>query len=92
MSSAKKTATLSIVLSITTSCRLRIGFCVLNFLSILPDFLSHEKMTQKRLEPKAEQLQITRIYTRNSHLAPGKFSKLLFLSILLFKVSFVCKI
>jgi hypothetical protein len=25
----------------------RLGFCVLNFLSILPDFLSWEKMTQK---------------------------------------------
>ena len=32
-----------------------IGFCVLNLLSTLSDFLSREKLTQKWLEPKAEQ-------------------------------------
>ena len=34
---------------------LRFGFCVLNFLSILSDYLSQEKLTQK-IAPKAEQL------------------------------------
>ena len=34
---------------------LRLGFCVSNFLSILSDFFSREKMAQKRLEPKPEQ-------------------------------------
>ena len=32
-----------------------LGFCVLNFLSILSDFLWREILTQKWLEPKAEQ-------------------------------------
>jgi hypothetical protein len=32
----------------------RLGFCVLNFLSILSDFPSRERLTQKFLEPKAE--------------------------------------
>ena len=33
---------------------LGIGFCVLDFLSILSDFLLQETLTQKRLEPKAK--------------------------------------
>ena len=36
--------------------QLKIGFCVSNFLSILSDFLSRGKLTQKWLEPKAEQI------------------------------------
>ena len=39
--------------------QLRIGFCVSNFLSILSDFLSRGKLTQKWLEPKAEQVDQT---------------------------------
>ena len=35
--------------------RLRFVFCILNFPSILSDFLSWEKLTQKWQEPKAEQ-------------------------------------
>ena len=35
---------------------LRIGFCVLNFLSIISGFLSKEKLTQKYVVPKAEQM------------------------------------
>ena len=35
---------------------IRLRFCVFNFLSILSDFLSREKLTQKWHEPKAEQL------------------------------------
>ena len=38
---------------------LRVGFCVLNFLSILSDFISQEKLTQTHVQPKAEKLQIT---------------------------------
>ena len=34
---------------------LRFGFCVLNFLSILSDYISQEKLTQK-IASKAEQL------------------------------------
>ena len=34
---------------------LRFGFCVLNYLLILSDFLSREKLAQKWLEPKDEQ-------------------------------------
>ena len=34
---------------------LRFGFCVLNFLPILSDFFSREKLTQNWLEAKAEQ-------------------------------------
>ena len=34
---------------------IRLGFCILNFLSILPGFLSREKMTQKWENSKAEQ-------------------------------------
>ena len=33
---------------------LRFGFCVLNFLSILSDFISREELTQKYLESKIE--------------------------------------
>ena len=32
------------------------GFCVLNFLSIVSYFVSREKMAQRWLEPKTEQL------------------------------------
>ena len=35
--------------------RLRFGFCIIIFLSILSDFLSRKKLTQKWQEPKAEQ-------------------------------------
>ena len=57
------------------------GFCALNFFSILSDFLSREKLTQK-IAPKAEQLQVTsRKTVKNS----GNLLKLEFWSILLFK-------
>ena len=43
-------------ISCCTSACLWLGFCVLNFLSILSNFLSVEKLTQKQVEPKAELL------------------------------------
>ena len=40
-----------------TNLKPRFGFCVLNFLSNLSDFLSREKLTQKWLAPKLSNLQ-----------------------------------
>ena len=42
----------------------RFGFCVLNFLSILSDFLLWEKLTQKWLQPKAEQSMQSHCYSK----------------------------
>ena len=52
-----------------------VGFCALNFFSILSDFLSREKLTQK-IAPKAEQLQVTCKFLQKQPFSTWQFVKI----------------
>ena len=71
---------------------LGIGFCVLNFLSMLSDFLPWKKLTQKLLAPKAEQFAKLQFLNdkidQNTNFAKLPSAKWLFLQLFITLLSF----